>query len=261
LLFVSLPESICRFYFIIMKDLIVFTENPFLTIDKAKYSIEKFVGDHVNKMKSADNPAFAQIILSTTEIHTSITNLLDKRDKDFVFTKSFTTEVNKKIEEFKTLVLEMESLVCVKFKKKSGTYQEFYPHNRTEYHRANKGNILILFDRIIKLTTQYESKLGSEWKTQFTQMYAVFAPMFEKQKKYKGALAQAKPNFEELRLKTCNQLYKNLLIILAEHFEHPEEALPYFDESIINWKCHVEKREKKKNEKQDKKQQKTSQNQ
>ena len=39
----------------------------------------------------------------------------------------------------------MESLVVVKFEKKSPTYQEFYPHGRTEYHRANKKNIFNTF--------------------------------------------------------------------------------------------------------------------
>lgn len=164
-----------------MVKLRTYGKNPFLTIKIGRYRFGKFVSDHLNRMKSLNNPVFAPLIVSTQTLYDSIFGNLENYDRDSNSRQSFTIQVSHKIKEFKTKVLQMESLVCVKFEKHSATWGLFYPHGRTEYHRANKKNIMLLFERIIKLTTDFESDLGSDWKNEFVAMFDEFMPIFEQQ--------------------------------------------------------------------------------
>jgi hypothetical protein len=227
-----------------MNKLSHFAKNPFLTIEIGKYRFGKFVSNHIARTKSLNNPAFAPLILSTQAQYDAIFGNLENYDRDSNSRQSYTKQVNQKMKEFSGKVLEMESLVCVKFKKKSPTYEEFYPHGRTEYYRTNKKNILMIFERIIKLTTTYESDLGSEWKTEFVQMYDEFLPIFEQQGQKKGSVKMSASDFKTLKLAMCKQLYKNLLTMLAEYHEMPKKALNCFDETIVNWKKHKKKKAK-----------------
>lgn len=200
-------------------------------------------------MKSRNNPVFAPLIVSTQALYDTIFGNLENHDNDVNSRRSLTIQVNHKIKAFKTKVLQMESLVCVKFEKHSATWELFYPHGRTEYHRANKKNIMLLFERIIKLTTDFESDLGSNWKNEFVAMYDEFLPIFEQQSEKKGAVKISSSDFKILKLALCKQLYKNLLILLAEYPEIPRKALLCFDETIVNWKKHKKKKGKGKKQK------------
>jgi hypothetical protein len=228
----------------IKNKLLWFTKNPFLTLRVSKYRLDKFVADHLSRTKGRNNPAYAQIILSTQALYDSIFGSIAARDRNYNEQQGFTIMVNQKIKEFKTKVLEMESLVCVKFKKKSPTWEEFYPHGRTEYYRVNKSNILLLFERIIHLTTTYESELGSDLKTEFTQMYEDFEPVFARHLQLKGAVAGFASSYEVLKMSLCTQLYKNLLTILVENPEEPEKVFACFDGTIVGWAKVPKKRKK-----------------
>jgi hypothetical protein len=224
-----------------MNRLASFAKNPFLTIDISKNRFGKFVSDHIDRMKSHNNPVFASLILSTEALYASIFGNLENYDNNYNNQISLTRQVDQKIQEFVNNVLDMESLVCVKFKKKSATYQEFFPHGRTEYYRAKKKNILVLFERIIGLTTTYESALGSDWKIIFGQMYNEFKPVFSLQSEMMGSVSHASSDFKILKNSLSLQLYKNLLTLLAEYNENPKRALSCFDETIVNWRKHYEK--------------------
>lgn len=229
-----------------MNKLASFRKNPFLTINIAREKFEKFVREHIARTKSAHNPAFDSIILATETLSNSVFDNLQNNDEFKNQKRGLTWQVNKKIREFKALVLKMGSLVEVTFEKKSPTYEVFYPHGRTEYHRANKTNILVLFERIIEATTAYEAELGSDWKTAFSQMYADFVPLFQQQNQKKGEVAKTSSDFGELKKAMCNQLYKNLLVILAEYYENPKRAKTFFNEKTVNWKKPKKKKKKAK---------------
>jgi hypothetical protein len=227
-----------------MNKLASFRKNPFLSINIARSRFGKFVFIHIQRTKSANNPAFAPIIQATELLYNSIFINLENTDKYKNLKLGSTHDVNKKIKEFKALTIKMESLVDVKFEKGSDSYLEFYPNGRTEYHRANKKNILVLFERILKVTTTYETELGSDWKNTFSQLYNDFFPLFEQQNKLKGAVSTTTSEFKELKKALCNQLYKNLLVILAEYYDNPVKAKFFFDESVVNWKKHKKKKKK-----------------
>jgi hypothetical protein len=227
-----------------MNKLATFRKNPFLSINISKSRFGKFVFIHIERTKAANNPAFDSIILSTETLYNSIFNNLENVDKYHNLKRGLTIEVNKKMKEFKAQAIKMESLVEATFEKGSDSYLEFYPHGRTEYHRANKNNILMLFERVIKATTAFEAELGSDWKNKFTLLYNDFFPLFEQQNQFKGKVAKATSEFKDLKKTLCNQLYKNLLVILSEYYEYPNKAKSFFDESVVNWRKHHKKKKK-----------------
>lgn len=224
-----------------MNKLNIYYKNPFLSIITARPRFGMFVYDHLNRMKSAKNPSFDQTILSTETLYDVMFTTIENRSINFNDRVSYTRQVNKMIRDFGGRVLKMESHVSVEFTKGSKVYYEFYPHGRTEYHRVNKSNVMMIFDRIIGLTTKYEAELGSAWKDEFIAMYALFMPVFKGQLQTKGKVAGSKSDFDQLRFTMCNQLYKNLLVILAEYYESPEKSSDFFNETIVNWKKHPKK--------------------
>jgi len=224
-----------------MNKLIHFTKNPFLTIDIAKERLCGFISDHCARMRSGHNPVFVPLIAVTTGLNDQIFAKLVFIDENKNLSRSLTRQVNNKMKEFKTKVLQMESFVIVKFEKNSTEYNEFYPKGRTQYYRVNKTNVLSMFNHIITATTKYESDLGSEWKDWFTQAFDVFEPLYGQQTGIKGAVKQAVTEFKILKKEVCLQMYKNLLVILAEYHKNPKRAMSFFDEKIVNWKKHKKK--------------------
>ena len=75
-------------------------------------------------------------------------------------------------------------------------------------------------------------------------MYNDFLPLFDQQLKSKGAVANISLRIQNAEKALCHQLYKNLLVILAEYYENPEKAKAFFDEKIVNWKKHKKKKKK-----------------
>ncbi|MEI6852891.1 MAG: hypothetical protein WCL06_08615 [Bacteroidota bacterium] len=222
-----------------MNQLVTYTVNPFYTIVTGKDSIQKFGYDNYIRMKNANLPAYAQLVIDTKDAWQKVFGNLETYDADKNLQQSFTIQLNQKLNEFLDKAIELEGLVAFKFKKTSGAYQEFYPHGRDEYHQATQENIFILMKRMIDGAHKYPTELGATLEAEFTTIRDDFQIIWDLQKAKKEDVKDAIPDFTIKVHILYDQLYKNMLVILAENHLHPEKMLVFFDETIVNYVEHI----------------------
>jgi hypothetical protein len=222
-----------------MNKLLSFCLVPFYTISTSKDSIQKFTYDNYMRMKAANNPAYAARLLATKLVWELIFGNLENYDADLVMRQDLTVQLNTKMKEFIDKSLGLEPLVEYKFKKTSGTYQLFYPHGRSEYSKLNQENILFLMQRMINGTHTYASDLGATMEAEFTQIRDDYKEINDLQKEKKGEVSEAIPDFETKVKALYDELYLNMLVILAENYKNPTAMLYFFDETIVNYVTHI----------------------
>jgi hypothetical protein len=224
-----------------MNKLSTFVRNPFSTIEVSRDDFQKFVYDHIQRSKVPNSVAFAPFIAETETQWTGLFGNLHDYDLIFNEQQSFTKQVNLKMNEFLTKAIGMDPHILIKFGKKSGTYQEFYPFGHAEYHNATQANILILMERMISVSHKYATELGATWETEYTTLHTEFLTLFAAQKAKKGGVKIFPSDYEAKEAILCNQLYKNMCIILGEYYRTPEKMLDFFDETIVNYVSHIHK--------------------
>ncbi len=222
-----------------MKKLEPYSENPFYTINTSKDSIQKVAYDNYMRMKAADNPVYAPRLLATKEVWEKIFGNLETYDADLVMRQDYTVQLNAKMKEFVDKSLDLEPLVEYKFKKASGTYQLFYPYGRSEYSKATQENIFFLMQRMINGTHTYAADLGAGLEAEFTQIRDDYQAIYDLQKEKKGDVSEAIPDFETKVKLLYDELYLNMLVILAENYKNPTTMLYYFDQTIVNYVTHI----------------------
>jgi hypothetical protein len=222
-----------------MNQLVTFTINPFYTIVTSKDSIQKFGYDHYIRLKNVANPLWAGLVTATKDAWQKVFGNLQTYDADKNQQQSFTVQLNQKMTEFLDKAIALEDLVVYKFKKTSGTYQEFYPYGREEYHRATQENIFILMKRMIDGAHKYPTELGAGLEAEFTTLRDDFQVIFDLQKAKKEDVKEGQTDFDPNVNVLYDQLYKNMLVILADNHTQPKKMLDFFDETIVNYVEHI----------------------
>jgi hypothetical protein len=215
------------------------SENPFKSITTSKDSVQKFSYDNYKRMEAAGNPAYAARMVATKDAWQRLFGNLETYDADRNLQQSFTIQLNSKMMDFIDKALELEPLIVYKFKKTSGTYQEFFPHGRTEYLKATQENIFHLMKRMIDGTHRYATELGAGLEAEFTLLRDDFQDIWDLQKEKKGDVAEAIPDFETKVQVMYDELYKNMLVILAENYQNPRAMLSFFDQTLVNYNTHI----------------------
>jgi hypothetical protein len=192
------------------------------------------------RMTAANNPAYAPRILATQTAWQNLFGNLETYDADRNQQQSFTIQLNAKQKEFIDKALNTEPLVVVKFGKASGTYQEFYPHGRTEYHSATQENIFHLMNRMIDGAHAHATELGPTLEAEFTTLRSEYQVIWDLQKEKKGDVSEAIPDFELKVVDLYDELYKNMLVILAENYKNPTAMLAFFDQTLVNYNTHIQ---------------------
>jgi len=224
-----------------MKSLISLAKNPFLTIKVARPRVQKFVYDHIQRLKNANNPHYAAIILAITALWESLFGNIETYDVSLNEQVSFTKQFRKIMHDCIASASELEPFVLVHYKKGTTEYEEFYPHGLTEYHKMNETNALVLMDRLIEKTHKYGSDVGLQWEPIFQNYHDTFDLAFAGQRGKMGAVDQTVDMYNAEFTPLCIQLYKNALTILLENTTHPENLLSFFDETIVNFESHIHK--------------------
>lgn len=222
-----------------MNKLTAYIVNPFLTIKVARPRVQKFAFDHIQRVTSAANPHFAQIITDTTAIWQILFGNIETYDQDINDQVSLTNQLNKKMKEFTDNVVDLEPFVLTHYKKTDPVYHEFFPHGLTEYHNINQSTALVLMDRIIDKTHAYSTDVGATWEPLFTQIHDSYEALFAGQKEKMGEVDGVVSNYEEKVIDLYVQLYKNAMLIIAEYPKHPERLLDFFNETLVNFESHI----------------------
>jgi hypothetical protein len=221
-----------------MNKLASFTKNPFERIETSKVSIQQFTYDHIQRLKAANHPNYAAIITETEACWDNVFGNLQTYDAQLNLRQSLTIQVKQLMKSFADLALQLEPYIVFKYKKNSGTYQEFYPHRRSEFHLLNQDNVLIMMERMVAACHKYNADLGGTWEADFITLRDNFKDTFASQKETKGSVSVAIPDFGAKIHALYYQLYKNMLVILTENYMQAGVMLTFFDQAIVNYVKH-----------------------
>jgi hypothetical protein len=220
-----------------MRNLKTYTLKPFSYLMVGKDRIRKFGLFHIIALEKAAIPEFAGI-LATIKLHyEAMFGSLLSRDQMESDRQSATIQLNMKAEEFKTKAIEIEPLVAFKLKK-SGAYEEFYPHGTTEIHKMTQANALILMNRFEKKCTQYVATLDVQYPLIFKDIRIAYENAYDTQKGLQGSVKLNIPEFEAKKAEFFDQMYCNILTIAAHYYKTPEMMLAFFDENILDVRSH-----------------------
>ena len=220
-----------------MRNLKSFTQKPYLNVKVGKDRIRKFGLFHIIALEKVAIPEFAAILAAIKLLYEAMFGSLLSRDQMEIDRQSATIQLNMKAEEFKTKAIEIEPLVAFKLKK-SGAYEEFYPHGTTEIHKMTQANALILMNRFEKKFTQYETTLDVQYPLIFKDIRIAYENAYDTQKGLQGSVKLNIPEFEAKKTEFFDQMYCNILTIAAHYFKTPEMMLAYFDETILEVRKH-----------------------
>ena len=220
-----------------MRNLKSFTQKPYLNVKVGKDRIRKFGLFHIIALEKVAIPEFAAILAAIKLLYEAMFGSLLSRDQMESDRQSATIQLNMKAEEFKTKAIEIEPLVAFKLKK-SGAYEEFYPHGTTEIHKMTQANALILMNRFEKKFTQYETTLDVQYPLIFKDIRIAYENAYDTQKGLQGSVKLNIPEFEAKKTEFFDQMYCNILTIAAHYFKTPEMMLAYFDETILEVRKH-----------------------
>jgi len=220
-----------------MRSLKSFIQKPYSNVRVGKEKIRKFGEFHIIALEKVAIPQFAPILEAINSIYQAMFGSIVSRDQMENERQAATIQLNQKIEEFKTKAIEIEPLVDFKLKK-SGFYEEFYPHGKGEIHHLTQANAITLMTRFKEKTFQYKSELGDQYHIVFNDIKNAYESAVVTQKGLKGSVKLNIPDFEIKKEDFFDQMYCNALTIAAFYYKTPEKMLAFFDESILEVRKH-----------------------
>ena len=220
-----------------MRKLKSYVQKPFSYVMVGKERIRKFGLFHIIALENAAIPEFAGILAKVNLIYEDMFGSILSRDDMENQRQSATIQLNQKAEEFKAKAIEIEPLIAYTFKK-TGKYEEFYPHGTTEIHKMTQDNALTLMNRFEQKCTTYETQLGSQLKVEFKEIRIAYQEAYNLQKGLMSNVKLSIPDFEQKKEEFFDQMYCDLLTIAAFYYKTPEKALAFFDETILEVRKH-----------------------
>ena len=219
-----------------MRELGIYLDNPFNKIDASDDNIEKFYTDHDARLHNLIEQGIdlAHLESATEKAVAALINAHGATDISGTQLKSLTKTVDQVMAEFKEKILEWESVILSKVKKKDNpVYLEFYPHGRDEYHHITKGHINSLFDRVIKAFTKHKDLLGEEPAHDFDELKAEYNQDRKDQNFQKGDKSGSSDAWEVAVKEMAVQAFINLQDFAKLYPDQPEKIKLLFDQSII----------------------------
>ncbi len=215
-----------------MRKLKSYVQKPFSYVMVGKERIRKFGLFHIIALENAAIPQFAAILASIKLLYEAMFGAIKTRDQIENERQAATIQLNQKFDEFKAKALEIEPLIEYKLKK-SGKYEEFYPHGKDEINHLTQANALTIMNRFELKCTTYEVELGNQLKTEFKDIRIAYSEAYDLQKGLMSNVKLSIPDFEQKKEEFFDQMYCNLLTIAAFYYKTPEKALAFFDETIL----------------------------
>jgi len=210
-------------------------QNHFANPEISAEELRQFTEDHLGKLKALpDLPAHLTALLAPTQTaFDAFDEMISTRTTLQATQAGSTITKDEALQLFRTTVRQREGRVKDTFAKGSGPYAEFFPQGLTEYNKARLGQFPGLIERLITAAAKYQAQLGPELLAEFTALKTTFANARDGQVDTKGDLAQARANVATTRTTLELQLGKNLLTTALHHLGHPERAVDYFNQSLL----------------------------
>lgn len=214
-----------------------YAQKPFAHIKVGKEKVRKFGEVHIATLEKEANPAFEGILAESKTLYDDMFGGIVSRDEMETNRQAATIQLNQKAAEFQDKAIEIEPLVAFKLKK-SGFYEEFFPHGTTEIHGLTQANTATVMLRFERASTKHATTLGNDYSHDFNAIRLAYQSAVDLQKGLKGSVKINIPDFAAKQAAFYDQIYKNILVIATFYYKTPEKMLAYFDESILEVRKH-----------------------
>jgi hypothetical protein len=128
---------------------------------------------------------------------------------------------------------DAETAIHVAFGRDSATYQAFFPHGILPYHQATLTTAGACFLPFVQLAQLHQATLGIAFVTRFDDLLKAFLDARATQRAQKGRGDAMKVISREKRVRLERQLWKNVLLLAAEHVDDGSGLAIYCDVSQI----------------------------
>lgn len=220
-----------------MLDLRNLFKNFFNTNRISDDTLRRGAQDHLARLQANNQRGqYQQLVADTQADFDAYCQAIDSEDNNFATQQGATKVVDQIIDKFKKDVSRYEGLVRGYFGTDSKEYQEFFPQGLSEFGAANKSNIEMLMDRMMRKTDEHSPTLGGNIKAIFEQHKQTYLSARTNQLQNIAGTTVRKTNTANARERLEIRLCKNLLAIALEHVGNPEILANYLDQSIFRGK-------------------------
>ena len=219
-----------------MRDLGIYLDNPFEKIVASEDNTEKFYVDHKDRLHHLVSLGInlAHLVADTDKAVADLVKAHGSTDTSMVQLKSRTRTVDQLIADFSEKILEWETIILGKVKKKdSPIYLEFYPHGREEYHHITKGHINSLYERIITAFTNHKDLFGNEVIHEFEELRIAYNAARSNQNEQKEDKSGASMSWADVVKAMAKQAFTNLRAFADLYPNEPDKIILLFDQSIV----------------------------
>lgn len=206
--------------------------------DDKHYSLNellKYSNDHHSKMKKNNPGGVFDSLLADTGVHISTVEAISKLlESNLASRQDETIDVNEVLIKFKKEASHVENLIAYTLNRKSGDYQNFYPHGVTEYTNMNLENAKYKMTRFVGAFDKFPGKFPESVVKKFQKLLSNFKKEIGEQSDEKADISGNREKLSKARKALQLQLTKNIHVIAAEFPGDKEKAAVYTNQSLLN---------------------------
>ena len=204
--------------------------NPFDSRVIRDGRIAEFARDHIERLRNANTSGVYQSLLAETEAaYVACFGNLTAKDVAKAEREGLTQTTTEALAAFKAALSDLEAQVRLALGKSSPAYESFFPQGLTEYHKATLTTAPMLMERIVSLVKSHQSALGAATLVRYSQLQADFVSARQAQQEKKGRVSALKAASNETRRALELRLWKNALLLAAEHVGDADQLAVFFD--------------------------------
>ncbi|NVN94547.1 MAG: hypothetical protein HXX18_04590 [Bacteroidetes bacterium] len=229
-----------------MRQLKLFFVNPFDYIEASKEKILKFYSEHKNALiqQVSEGAPFSALVQPTIEAYEALEQSLMDTAVNVAEQKSKTSIVNGYIQLFVDKAIDFEAGIRDKFKKRSATYLEFYPHGTKAFYNIKKKSIDEVMAQYIAAFENHQAEMSTAKCDELKQIRLDYNNARSIQIQKKSETKNKRALWKDCLKQMNEQAYTNLIAIVAVYKGKPAKLKIFFNQSIVANYRHDNKKEK-----------------
>jgi hypothetical protein len=192
------------------------------------------VRSHLASLEVANRDGTLTTVLNDTKaLYHAFSRRLAEKSTSSYSKKGYTENVDNVAELVKSFIAEQEPHIQYKFRKEPGKYLAFYPNGITQYRRAGKDELLILFKRLIDTCAPYADRLGHEVLSEAHHLQERFEQARNGQVQKKQTVKDLSGSAAASQQALAIRLYSTLGFLISMYAGQPEMIDKFFDFSFL----------------------------
>jgi len=212
-----------------------FLKNPFTTQKIGHIKFNKLVTEHLAALEASTEKAkLTSQISQLTALHTPYQQWISVQDKNKIDKTGDTDALNIVLHDFIEFVTgDLYRDINYHFAKEPSVLHEIYPNKRIEYHHINRGNALVLLQRVVDFCEKYKAKLDAGRDVQSKKFLDDYDAQQDEQLDSKKTVSHGSSTGNALRAAIAEYMFDVLLTLLSIHKANRYDVLNYYNLSIL----------------------------